>query len=422
MRQENWAQAVAQAEQIHKSHPENMKKAYYFQTVKSYSLVTSDWRRIEVPPSSLLTFHAWLELTNQNYDETIALTKKCVDIYSNDALIQQSRLDDFLSKKEAHNAWALNNVATCFYIMGQSFFQKGQYQEAYNTFKKIRDNFSFSQCYDPSQGFWKPAKTAQIKMQEMIDSHKVRDTDRQKPITPVKTIQKPRVIKPVVKAPKTDIRKIEDPPPHLQPPLTHEPTEIKEPEIQEDFTVTQEPISQEDIIEQTEDRHVPPSEEAFTKAPMEHLIMEDMESEEMPETISQPEEQFPETERYHELPPDEAIPEPAIEPAPEIEVQAPIPDISVEKETLPEEMPQEDIDKKDHKPREPKVYDFKDKKGLKEVMVFVKKGLTLKWTDQINSKGMYEVIEKRSGQPKIVLEFKGLEEFYTYAEKLGFSK
>ena len=143
MRQENWAQAVAQAEQIHKSHPENMKKAYYFQTVKSYSLVTSDWRRIEVPPSSLLTFHAWLELTNQNYDETIALTKKCVDIYSNDALIQQSRLADFLSKKEAHNAGALNNVATCFYIMGQSFFSKRPVPGSLQYIQKDQRQFFF---------------------------------------------------------------------------------------------------------------------------------------------------------------------------------------------------------------------------------------------------------------------------------------
>ena len=72
--------------------------------------------------------------------------------------------------------------------------------------------------------------------------------------------------------------------------------------------------------------------------------------------------------------------------------------------------------------QEPRVFNPKDKKSLKEVLVFVKKGLTLKWTDQKNDKGMFEALEKKSGLPPKVLEFKDIEEFYQHAESLGFSR
>ena len=73
------------------------------------------------------------------------------------------------------------------------------------------------------------------------------------------------------------------------------------------------------------------------------------------------------------------------------------------------------------KEKEIRVYDDINNKKLKETVVYVRKGLSLKFTNEINKSGMFEVEVDHKGTKKEVKEFRSIEEFHTYAEELGFN-
>jgi hypothetical protein len=114
---------------------------------------------------------------------------------------------------------------------------------------------------------------------------------------------------------------------------------------------------------------------------------------------------------------------PATAQEPEIETgEVPPPPVIIEQAPAPEEQPA--AAEPAHKlSQEPKKINLDDsKKNLKEVLVFVKKGITLKWTDHKNDRGLYEALEKRENAEPVIKEFKNIEEFYAYAESLGFTR
>ena len=117
--------------------------------------------------SQELTTKAWAALEEKNLDAVLAYVNKCIDLYSPKAKEMQDSLTEYPweSKDKIFSYWALNDVGTCLFIKGEAYRNAGQKKEAQESFKKLVDEYSYAQCWDPQGWFWKPAEGAQQKLE-----------------------------------------------------------------------------------------------------------------------------------------------------------------------------------------------------------------------------------------------------------------
>ena len=123
--------------------------------------------------SVTLTVKAWETLDKKDYEGTEIYTGKCIDLYQDEALKQQASLTGYLSKDKAFDVWALNDVGTCYFILGEALMGEGKYKEAKEAYKTVIDKLSYAQCWDPRGWFWKPAVGARGKINKLIAEHGV---------------------------------------------------------------------------------------------------------------------------------------------------------------------------------------------------------------------------------------------------------
>ena len=112
--------------------------------------------------SVTLVVNAWKALDEEKLDEVFVYTDKCIKLYSQEAARMQKTLQGYPegSDEEIFAYWALNDVATAYFIQGEAYQRKGEAAKAREAFEKIIDEFSYGQCWDPKGWFWKPAEAA----------------------------------------------------------------------------------------------------------------------------------------------------------------------------------------------------------------------------------------------------------------------
>ena len=118
--------------------------------------------------SQTLTVKAWEALGANDHRGVELYTKKCIELYENDAKKQQASLKEFLPKEKAFDAWALNDVATCYFILGESLLAQKRYPEAKAAYERVVNDFAFAQCWDPKGWFWKVAVGARGKINKLL--------------------------------------------------------------------------------------------------------------------------------------------------------------------------------------------------------------------------------------------------------------
>lgn len=113
--------------------------------------------------SATLVSKAWEALKQKDLQGVLAYTNKCIEMYGAKAKEMQGNLKDYVTgaKEEVFKQWALNDVATAYYIQGKAYADAGQKDEAAKAYKEVINNYSFGQCWDPQGWFWKPAEAAQ---------------------------------------------------------------------------------------------------------------------------------------------------------------------------------------------------------------------------------------------------------------------
>lgn len=120
--------------------------------------------------SSTLTGRAWAALNSKRFDDAVVYAKKCVSMYEKQAVEMQKSLSAPLptSDREAvFKLWALNDVGTCLFIMGQSLEKQEKAQEALAAYKQLAETLSFAQSWDPQGWFWKPADAAKGRLKAL---------------------------------------------------------------------------------------------------------------------------------------------------------------------------------------------------------------------------------------------------------------
>jgi tetratricopeptide (TPR) repeat protein len=129
--------------------------------------------------SATLTSKAWAASGQKNHDHAITYAEKCREMYMEQALQQQGGLQAPAPKETAHDYWALNDVGTCLFILGQTYEAMGKNDKALGAYQTLVEKLPFSQCWDPKGWFWKPADAAKQKLVAL--KFKV---EQEKPATP----------------------------------------------------------------------------------------------------------------------------------------------------------------------------------------------------------------------------------------------
>jgi tetratricopeptide (TPR) repeat protein len=119
--------------------------------------------------SETLATKAWKALADKDLTSIDAYVNKCLELYEDKAQEMQKSLTEYPweSKEKIFAYWALNDVGTRLFIKGEAYKNDGNTEEAKKAFKKLVDEFSYAQCWDPQGWFWKPAEAAQQKLDEL---------------------------------------------------------------------------------------------------------------------------------------------------------------------------------------------------------------------------------------------------------------
>jgi tetratricopeptide (TPR) repeat protein len=121
--------------------------------------------------SMSLLVAAWKALDEEDIEAIIAFTDKAIELYGAEADKMQASLSALpTGEPEAiHAYYALNDVATAYFIKGEAYFKNDMLNEARSAYQKVIDKYPFAQCWDPRGWFWTVADGSREKI-EMIDS------------------------------------------------------------------------------------------------------------------------------------------------------------------------------------------------------------------------------------------------------------
>lgn len=113
--------------------------------------------------SPTLTAKAWEAFNAKKYDDAIVFANACIKSFEKRAVEMQASLKepvDSSDKDAVSSKGALNDVGTCYFIMGKAFEVQGKNAEAVKAYQQLIKKVSFAQCWDPQGWFWMPAGLA----------------------------------------------------------------------------------------------------------------------------------------------------------------------------------------------------------------------------------------------------------------------
>lgn len=116
--------------------------------------------------SATLTNKAWEAQGAGDTASTIAYANKCIEMYADKAKEMQASLTAPAAKEQAFDYWALNDVGTCYFILGTAK-EKDDKAGAIAAFKTLVENYSYAQCWDTKGWFWAPADAAKGKLKTL---------------------------------------------------------------------------------------------------------------------------------------------------------------------------------------------------------------------------------------------------------------
>lgn len=118
--------------------------------------------------SETLTRKAWEALSSKNIVNAIVYAEKCISLYEKDAKKQQESLSNFAPKEKAFDYWALNDIGSCYFIMGEAYSVDKRWELAIKAYQTIINEYQFSQCWDSRGWFWKPGVAARGKLNKIV--------------------------------------------------------------------------------------------------------------------------------------------------------------------------------------------------------------------------------------------------------------
>jgi hypothetical protein len=113
------------------------------------------------PSSGELIVKAWEAHGKKDVEATFKYTQQLIDLYKEEADRQQALLRAFpKNKPDIELVQVLNDVATAYFIQGESFRDQAKNEEAIKAFKVVVEKYCYGQAWDPRGWFWKVSKAA----------------------------------------------------------------------------------------------------------------------------------------------------------------------------------------------------------------------------------------------------------------------
>jgi len=98
----------------------------------------------------------------KDIDAAVAFAEQCIDLYKVEADKEQATLAALpKTRLEIEAVQTLNDVATAYFIQGESYREQGKSDEAIKAFKAVVEKYNYAQAWDPRGWFWHIAKAAQ---------------------------------------------------------------------------------------------------------------------------------------------------------------------------------------------------------------------------------------------------------------------
>ena len=120
------------------------------------------------PDSASLDTAAWNALNSKDYNTAQAFAGETINRYSTQAAQQQASMKGFAPKGQESQAWALNDVATAYFISGSAYEATGNTAKATTQFQTVISKYSYAQAYDPAQNiYWHVADAAQKELNKL---------------------------------------------------------------------------------------------------------------------------------------------------------------------------------------------------------------------------------------------------------------
>lgn len=117
--------------------------------------------------SVTLTRNAWQSLAEKDYQGVELYCQKCIYLYEEKAREMQTQLTAFAKGSFVPYYWALNDVATCYFILAESYQQQNKIPEAKRSLSTIVNQFSLAQCWDPRGWYWQVAIVSQQSLDKL---------------------------------------------------------------------------------------------------------------------------------------------------------------------------------------------------------------------------------------------------------------
>lgn len=116
--------------------------------------------------SAVLMQKTWGAFDAKDYYRTIIYASKIVELYGGVASQMQASLSEYPSgsNEDVFKYWALNDVGTALFVLGEAYRKSGKKEEAIKVFERIVKEFGYAQCWDGRGWFWKVAMVAQDKL------------------------------------------------------------------------------------------------------------------------------------------------------------------------------------------------------------------------------------------------------------------
>lgn len=119
--------------------------------------------------SNFLVQQMWKSLNDKNLKAVIAYDMKLEHLYRTEALNMQKSLKAYaeMPAEHVHSYWALNDVGTGAFILGEAYRTNNMNDDAVKAYTKVTTDYLYAQCWDPQGWFWKPAEVSQQKIAEI---------------------------------------------------------------------------------------------------------------------------------------------------------------------------------------------------------------------------------------------------------------
>ena len=119
--------------------------------------------------SKELVGKAWAALANNDVKGVETYANENVEMYGDKARQMQASLKEYPyeSRSRIFSFWALNDVGTGLFILGEAYQNAGRKEEARKAYNELINDYTYAQCWDTKGFFWKPAKAAKKKLREM---------------------------------------------------------------------------------------------------------------------------------------------------------------------------------------------------------------------------------------------------------------